>query len=396
VSVAPITTPPAPEPADPSGLDSDPPSTTTVPAPSTTTGQRPSDARGRPSLPARAAMGFLLTLVAVAVTVILLAPVLLSSHDLLAWGGAPTGVGLPGRWPYLVILTLDAPAIACVLMSVICTWRGERSGLFAALVWLFAAVSAFANYRHTHTGTAPDAAWFIPAASLIGPGLLAVVLHRIRAWTRSDRTNPGGPRAGDRPRSWSWQRWVPGIGSLRDTFGAHRTRILLNLGSFTDAVEAFHDLCPDGSLRVAAALRRRHLAQSHARILTALAGEPAAHTGDDLPAGDTDGPDTTWPVDLLRRIPVGPAYQRWHTAWNDLRTSQTHSDSDLDTGHDGDRASSQNLSALAEKYGISTRQMQFLLSAGRLHLLDSPIPTAVRLAKIAHEQTQQTVSTSPS
>jgi hypothetical protein len=103
----------------------------------------------------RTAMGILLALVAAGVGVIMLAPVALSSRDLLDWAAAPTGLHLPGRWPALVILALDAPAIACVLMSVLCTWRGERPGLFGLLIWAFAAGSAFANWRHASAPGSP-------------------------------------------------------------------------------------------------------------------------------------------------------------------------------------------------------------------------------------------------
>jgi hypothetical protein len=339
---------------------------------------------------ARAAMGFLLTLVAIAVTVMLLAPVVLSSRDLLAWGASPLGLGLPGRWPALVILTLDAPAIACVLMSVICTWRGERPGIFGALIWAFALASAFANFRHTHTGTAPDATWFIPSTSLIGPGLLDVVLHRVRSWMRPEHhRSTDSATATGRTASWSWQAWMPGLGSLRDSFGTYRTRILLHLDSLTDATDAFHDLCPDGSLRVGSALRRRYLAQAQARTLIALASQPPhenhdddsddENNGDNPAAGDE--PDRGWPTDMMRRIPVrAAAYRGWYDAWNDLKTI------DAQAGP----ARKRNLAALAEKHHVSVRQIHFINRAGELGLLDSPIPTAVRLARTALERAAHT------
>jgi hypothetical protein len=314
----------------------------------------------------RAAMRALLTVVALAVATIILSPVILSSRDLFGWAAAPTGLGLNNHWPVLVILSLDAAAIVCVLMSVLCTWRGERPGLFGILIWVFAGTSAFANWRHALTPGSPnDAIWFFPLMSLIGPGILETVLHRIRRWLRDDHTSGSGS---DRTETGlRWQRWIPGLGSFTATFGAYRTRLLVpGLHTLTDAIHEYQRLCPDGSIRVAKALRLRNLALAEARTLAAL--QPP------IPPGDT-----RWPVDLMRRIPVHiDAYQRWQAAWTDLQDAD-HQTQNTDGAQ---RQHPRTLQTIAERHAMSTRQMQFVRRAGEHGLLDSPIPPAVRLAQL--------------
>jgi hypothetical protein len=336
---------------------------------------------GRDGRLARSGMAVLLGLVALAVAAILLAPVALSSRDLLDWAAAPSGLGLPGTWPVLVILSLDAAAIACVLMSVLCTWRGEKPGIFGFLVWMFAITSAFANWRHGLAPAAPpDRFWFIPLMSMTGPGVLEVVLHRTREWLAHDQTTAHatgqatGPitaaiPAGQLGTGASWQRWIPGLGSFTDTLGAYRTRLLTpGIGSFTDAVTAYRQLCPDGSVRVAAALRRRHLADAQASlhdILTAPALVQKAQVRSQLP------------VDLMKRIPVQDrAFGRWITAWADLRGQ--------------DDLTGKQIQAVADRHGFSTRQIGFIRRAGEAGLLESTTPPAVRLAQAANRTRTRT------
>jgi len=310
-------------------------------------------------------MGVLLTFVGLAIAAIILSPVILSSRDLFGWAAAPTGLGLTHRWPILVILSLDAAAIACVLMSILCTWRGERPGLFGILIWVFAGTSAFANWRHALTPGSPrDAIWFFPLMSLLGPGILDVVLSRIRRWLRDDDHAAGGSDATRMRAGVSWQRWVPGLGSFTDTFGIYRTRLLVpGLRSFAEAVIEYQRLCPDGSVRVARALRRRNLARAEAETLNAL--HPP----------QVDG----WPVDVMRRIPVHiDAYRRWQGAWADLQESPPQ-DQDGAENTTGLRA----MKSIARRHAMSIRQLQFVRRAGKLGLLDSPIPPAVRFAQLS-------------
>jgi hypothetical protein len=135
----------------------------------------------------RAAMtGRLILLIAASILlgIVILSPALLSSQDLLRWAG--TGLGLDGAWRWLVFIALDAAAVACILMSIYASTRGEEPGAFGLGTWLFAGISAFANFQHGSTlrETFPDAWWFFPSMSVLGPFLLEITLKRIRRWVR--------------------------------------------------------------------------------------------------------------------------------------------------------------------------------------------------------------------
>jgi hypothetical protein len=303
-------------------------------------------------------MGILLTFVAMLLAVVILTPIALSSQDLINWAGAPTGLDLARPWPVLVFIGLDAAAGVCVLLTIYCTWRGEPAGIFGILVWCFALGSAFANFRHgRHPGAAPDAVWFFPLMSVAGPGLLEAVLGRFRRWFQRDT----GRRNRQMP-AFGWRRWTPGLGAPRDTYGAYRTALLLGIDTVDAAITAYHQLCPDGSLRVAAALRQRHARQAQAQS----PGQPASEPTE---PGNEQAPHV--PVDLMRRIPANAqAYQRWLAAWADLKT-EDHPD----------------LGAVAQRHGFSKRQIEFIRRAGQTGLLDSPVPPAALLAELARDGT---------
>ncbi|WP_328469097.1 DUF2637 domain-containing protein [Actinoplanes sp. NBC_00393] len=285
-------------------------------------------------------IGILLGAVTLLLGIVILTPIVLSSQDLIAWAAAGTGLNLSHPWPLLVAISLDSAAGACVLLSVYSAWRGDPAGIFGVLVWGFALGSAFANFRHSsQPGAAPDAIWFFPLMSIAGPALLEAVLGRFRRWIQrqSGRRNRQIPAFG-------WRRWTPGLGAPRDTYGAYRTALLLGIDTVDTAITTYHQLCPDGSLRVAAALRELHAAEQ-------------------LPVPE-DRPPVYVPVDLMRRIPANAdAYQRWRTAWADL-TSQEHPD----------------LAAVAARHHFSKRQIEWVRRAGQLGFLDSPVPPAYRLA----------------
>ncbi|MET8149115.1 hypothetical protein ACIBSW_39675 [Actinoplanes sp. NPDC049668] len=307
----------------------------------------------RPAVHSRAArvtMGILLCIVGVLLTVVICTPIALSSQDLIDWAGAPTGLGLPDPWPMLVFVALDAAAGVCVLLTVYCAWRGEPAGAFGALVWCFAFGSAFANYRHSTTpSAAPDAIWFFPLMSVAGPALLEAILGRFRRWFQLDTG-----RRGRRLPAFGWRRWTPGLGALRDTYGAYRTALLQGIDTVDAAIAAYHQLCPDGSLRVAAALRARHAADT-VGVLT-----DAASSG--------TGPGGGLPAAIMRRIPVDPAaYRRWLQVWADL----------------SDATATIDLADIAARHGFSRRQIQWVRRAGQAGLLNSPIPPAVRMAELA-------------
>jgi len=296
-------------------------------------------------------MGVLLLTVGVLLTIVILTPIALSSQDLIDWAAAPTGLDLPRPWPLMVFIALDAAAGVCVLLTVYCAWRGEPAGIFGLLVWCFAAGSAFANWRHgTTPAAAPDAIWFFPLMSVAGPALLEAVLGRFRRWFQRDTG-----RRGRAMPAFGWRRWTPGLGAFRDTYGSYRTALLLGIDTVDAAIAAYHQLCPSGSLRVAAALRARHAAQAPAGPL----GVPQPSPGNGRPA--------RVPVDLMRRIPIDEgAYQRWLAVWAELRHGAT------------------DLKDIAARHAFSRRQIEWIRRAGQAGLLDSPTPPAVRLAQLAN------------
>lgn len=196
----------------------------------------------------------LLALAAVGLGAIIIAPFALSANKIIDWAGSPQGLGLSGDfWPVFVFIALDAAAFACVCMVVYCAWRGEGAGVFSWLIWAFAFGSAFANYNFSqHSEAAPDAWWFFPAMSIAGPFLLDVVTHRVRKWIQEG--------TGQRARhsvSFGFWRWVPGVGSFRDTYGAWRVARLDGISDAEQAVQEYRRLCPDGKLNVLSRLRER-------------------------------------------------------------------------------------------------------------------------------------------
>ncbi|MET8354295.1 hypothetical protein [Micromonospora sp. NPDC005206] len=179
---------------------------------------------------------------AVLMVVVVAAPVALSAQDLIDWAASPTGLGLDRFWATVVFIALDAAAAVCVLLMVYCAVRGEPAGAFGLFVWVFAGTGAFANYRHgTRVGAPDDAWWFFPLISIIGPALMELVLRRVRKWVQRDDNR----RSRTLP-SYGWRRWMPGIGSFKDTFGACRTAILLGIDTVDLSIDWYHYLCPDG------------------------------------------------------------------------------------------------------------------------------------------------------
>ncbi len=156
--------------------------------------------------------------IALALAAVIVAPIALSSGDLVAWASSPKGLGLGGAWPLVVFVALDAAAAVCVGFVLFSAWRGEGAGAFGLLVWLFACGSALANYQHGRRTPAPDDAVFFAAMSIAGPVLLHVTLHRVRRWVRI--------ADGDyRPaRAHFGLRWLPGV-ALAETLEAWKTSV---------------------------------------------------------------------------------------------------------------------------------------------------------------------------
>jgi hypothetical protein len=172
----------------------------------TTTPASQPDRRDRLARPGRVVgHGTLLAAIAVTLTLVIVAPIALSSGDLIAWARAPQGLGLDGAWPLVVFVALDAAAAVCVLFVIYSAWRGEATGIFGLLVWAFAGGSALANYRHGQATPARDDAVFFACMSLAGPILLHATLHRVRRWVRTSAGEYHPARA------HFGLRWVPGV-----------------------------------------------------------------------------------------------------------------------------------------------------------------------------------------
>lgn len=175
----------------------------------------------------------LLTITALFLGVVIAAPIALSSQDIVAWAGAPSGLGLLPPWDVFTFVALDLAAFVCVCMVVYAAWRGESGGLFGVLVWLFAAGSAYANFRHGTRPDAPaDARWFFPAMSLAGPALLEVTVRRIRRWVQTSAGRYEHPLP-----HFRLVRWLPGI-AMRETWRAWKLAVTEGYSRPEDAITA--------------------------------------------------------------------------------------------------------------------------------------------------------------
>lgn len=176
-----------------------------------------------------------LTAVSIGLAVLVLAPIALSTQDLYSWARSSTGLGMPVGFAVLVPVTLDVAAAACIGMTIVCTLREERPGVFGVLVWAFAAASAWAQYRHgaqvRAAGGAKDLVWAGPMFALIGPVLLEVTLNRLRRWFRQESGRRLSGAAG------FGVRWLPGI-AFRETLDAWLTSRRVGIDT-ADAALAF-------------------------------------------------------------------------------------------------------------------------------------------------------------
>ncbi len=186
-------------------------------------------APGVPEVEGRSLPSWMLKLVAGALAVVVVAPIVLSSSDLVRWATDPLGLGLAPAWGWLVFVALDAAAAVSVSMTVYSAFRGEGGGVFHALTWAFAGGSALANYRHGMTTPARDDAVFFAAMSLAGPALLDAVLSRVRRWIRMD----DGRQLVARPRFGL--RWLPGV-AFRETVRAWQAALRYGIARPADAV----------------------------------------------------------------------------------------------------------------------------------------------------------------
>ena len=269
------------------------------PAPPRPTNPKPTTNTNKPTdRPRRRGQRLLIGSIAALLAFVVAAPIALSAQDLVEWAESSSGLNLDFGWATLVFMALDAAAAVCVLLSVYCAWRGEPAGGFGIAVWVFALVSAFANYQHgTREGAPGDAWWFFPLMSILGPALLEMVTRKLREWVQR-----GDNRRGKRMPHFGWRRWVPGVGSWTDTYGAYRTANLLGIETVDLAVAWYHYLCPDGSLKVAKAMRAKGVHASRVN-----ADRPPTDPTASVEATDSTAAPTVAPTAPPR--PVAPTVQ---------------------------------------------------------------------------------------
>jgi hypothetical protein len=193
----------------------------------------------------------LIGIAAVLLAGLVAAPLSLSAQDIMKW--AQAGLGLHGTWTWIVFYALDASAIISVLICVYSAWNGKRAPFFQVAVWAIAGLSAFAQYKHGMTVRAesPDSFWFFPAMALGAPGMVEGVLAEVRANQRAKK----GQVAKQMPK-FGLLRWIPGVGSFVETYGSWRIARLLNIPTYEEAVSMYRKLCPNGGMRVLAAVRK--------------------------------------------------------------------------------------------------------------------------------------------
>ncbi len=139
--------------------------------------------------------------IAVALAAVIIAPIALSSGDLVAWARSPQGLGLDGAWPLVVF-------------------------------------------------PATDDAVFFAAMSLAGPVLLHATVHRVRRWARTivGEYVPARAHFG--------LRWLPGV-AFRETLAAWKASVRVGIGRPAEAVAYVRErrllasLEPDEAVRYA-------------------------------------------------------------------------------------------------------------------------------------------------
>jgi hypothetical protein len=235
-----------------------------------------------------------------ALVAVIVAPIALSSQDLVKWGNDPHGLGLSLFWAWIVFIALDLAAAVCVGMVTYSAWRGEAGGIFHLLTWMFAGTSAYANYRHGLVSPAADAKLFFPAMSLMGPLLLEVTLHRVKRWARiADRQIMTA-----RPSFGS--RWLPGV-AFRETLTAWATAKRENIARPEDAIahvrerKALHGMSDFDAIRYAWSALSTYDEYS-ARLWLQARGRTVTQAAMDDATGDR-------PRTPLAATPVRPALQ---------------------------------------------------------------------------------------
>ncbi len=204
--------------------------------------------------------------VAVALFVVVLAPIVVSSTHLLSWASSADGLGLPTYLGWTAVLSLDAAAAVAVGMVTVSAYRGESGGVFHLLTWLLAGASAYVNHVYGVRTPAPDDQWFTPAMSLLGPALLEATLGKFRRWARAEsgRSLDGHVQFGP--------RWTV---APVETFSAWKTARREGITRATDAITRVRECAAlrtlDGPERVRYVARATDASDSYGVTLWLLA-----------------------------------------------------------------------------------------------------------------------------
>lgn len=166
----------------------------------------------RAQTPERHSTAERLTIVAtgVALGIVVLSPFALSFHSLAEWGHDRLGLNAP--LTYIVPLTLDAAALACVGLTFHATLRADSAGASRLLVGVFAGASSWANWRHGTT-ISTDAAVYYAAMPLVAALLLDITLRRVRHVALGHRGGVEPPLPRYRTARWivapleTWRAW---------------------------------------------------------------------------------------------------------------------------------------------------------------------------------------------
>ncbi|MFE0525849.1 hypothetical protein [Streptomyces sp. NPDC058954] len=173
--------------------------------------------------------GLLAAVIGIMLAVVIVAPVALSSQDLVKWAASPTGLGLSGVWPYITFIALDCAAVLCIALTMHAYYRGQAAGMAHTLVWVFAGMSAFANWRQTLNTVAADDNWFLPSMSILGAVLLEIVIRRMRRYARAEQ----GVYENPLPR-FRFLRWIV---AFTETRNAWRIAVVEGVSDPRDAVK---------------------------------------------------------------------------------------------------------------------------------------------------------------
>lgn len=235
---------------------------------------------------------------AVALALVVLAPVALSSQHIYAWARAPLGLGLSVPFAILAFVALDLAATVCVSMTIYAGLRGEGAGIFGILTWVFAAGSAWINYQASESTPSPLDGPFFAAMSIAGPVLLEATLAKIRRWTRQ----ADGTQTSARPKFGN--RWIVAPGeTLRAWAAARRENIARPDAAIAYVREraALADMADVDAIRYAWAalgtydeysarlwLQARGRNVSQAAVVEATADRPRTPLADKTPARPLD------------------------------------------------------------------------------------------------------------